>query len=166
MTDQLASWPRTLPKLPAGAVVPAIVVERGKQAAWRYLDFFAANIRNPNTRAAYARSCSGFFVWCETLALALPGIQPVHVAAWVEQLRRDGRSAPTVKQNLAAVRMLFDWLVVGQVVPHNPASAVRGPKHSMATGKTHMPSREEAKALIASIDTGQLIGLLTRSSRR
>jgi site-specific recombinase XerC len=163
MTDQLASWPRTLPALPAGAVVPAIVADCGEQVAWRYLDFFAANIRNPNTRAAYARACSGFFAWCETLALALPGIQPVHVAAWVEQLRRDGRSAPTLKQNLAAVRMLFEWLVVGQVVPHNPASAVRGPKHSMVTGKTHMPSREEAKALIASIDTGQLIGLRDRA---
>lgn len=163
MTEQLASFSCTLPALPASAVVPAIVVERGEQAAWRYLDFFAANIRNPNTRAAYARACSGFFGWCEALNLALPGIQPVHVAAWIEQLGRQGRSAPTVKQNLAAVRTLFDWLVVGQVVPHNPAAAVRGPKHSMATGKTHMPSREEAKALIASIDTGQLIGLRDRA---
>lgn len=87
----------------------------------------------------------------------------MHVAAWVEQLGREGRSAPTVKQSLAAVRMLFDWLVVGQAVPHNLASTVRGPKHSMATGKTHMLSRKEAKALIASIDTGQLIGLRDRA---
>ncbi len=161
--NQVAPHPGELPALPAGAVVPAIVADRGERAAWRYLDFFAANIRNPNTRAAYARACSGFFAWCETLALALPCIQPVHVATWVEQLGRDGRSAPTVKQHLAAVRVLFDWLVVGQIVPHNPASAVRGPKHSMTTGKTHMPSREEAKALIASIDTGQLIGLRDRA---
>ena len=161
--NQIAPHFGELPALPAGAVVPTIVAARGERAAWRYLDFFAANIRNPNTRAAYARACSGFFAWCEALDLALPGIQPVHVAAWVEQLSRRGRSAPTVKQHLAAVRMLFDWLVVGQVVPHNPASAVRGPKHSMATGKTHMPSREEAKALIASIDTGQLIGLRDRA---
>jgi len=87
----------------------------------------------------------------------------VHVAAWVEGLGRDGRSAPTVKQQLAAVRMLFDWLVVGQVVPHNPAAAVRGPRHSIAKGKTHMPSREEAKALIAAIDTSSLVGLRDRA---
>lgn len=68
-----------------------------------------------------------------------------------------------VKQNLAAVRMLFDWLVVGQVVPHNPAAAVRGPKHSVTTGKTHMPDRDEAKALLAAIDTTTLIGLRDRA---
>ncbi len=152
--------------LPVGAgprLVPALVVVEGERTVRRYVEFFTANIRNPNTRTAYARAASGFFAWCEGLGLALPGIQPVHVAAWVEQLGREGRSAPTVKQNLAAVRMLFDWLVVGQIVPHNPAAAVRGPKHSMTTGKTHMPSREEAKVLIASIDTGQLIGLRDRA---
>src|ERR1700720_1735793 len=45
-------------------------------------------------------------------------------------------SAPGVKQQLAAVRMLFDWLITGQVVPVNPASAVRGPKHVVKVGKT------------------------------
>ena len=143
--------------------VPALVAARGEQAAWRYLEFFAAHIRNANTRAAYARATSSFFVWCEALELALLGVQPVHVATWVEQLSREGLSAPTVKQNLAAVRMLFDWLVVGQVVAHNPAAAVRGPKHSMATGKTHMPDRDEAKALLAAIDIRNLIGLRDRA---
>jgi site-specific recombinase XerD len=154
---------RNLPALPTGAVVPAIVAARGEQAAWRYVEFFAVSIRNPNTRAAYARATSAFFAWCDGLALTLPGIQPVHVAAWIEQLGREERSAPTVKQHLAAVRMLFDWLVVGQVVPHDPAAAVRGPRHSMATGKTHMPDRDEAKALLAAIDTGNLIGLRDRA---
>jgi site-specific recombinase XerC len=59
--------------------------------------------------------------------------------------------------------MLFDWLVVGQVAPHNPTAAVRGPKHSRATGKTQMPSREEAKALLDVIDTGSLIRLRDRA---
>jgi integrase/recombinase XerD len=53
----------------------------------------------------------------------------VHVAAYVEQLGKT-HSAPSVKQHLAAVRMLFDWLVVGQVVAGNPASVVRGPNTS------------------------------------
>jgi site-specific recombinase XerD len=116
---------RTLPTI----VVPSPVMAEGERAATRYIEFFTAHIRNRNTRAAYARAASTFFAWCEQHGLALPAVQPVHVGAYVEQMGRE-LSAPTVKQQLAAVRMLFDWLVVGQVVPHNPASAVRGPKHS------------------------------------
>ena len=163
MTDQLMAAKPSLPALPAGIAVPAMIAARDEKASWRYVEFFAANIRNPNTRTAYARAASGFFGWCERLGLSLTGIQSVHVAAWVEELGREGRSAPTIKQQLAGVRMLFDWLVVGQVVPHNPAAAVRGPRHSMAKGKTHMPSRDEAKALIAAIDTSTLVGLRDRA---
>ncbi len=127
MSDALTIRP---PALPGGELaVPASVAGQGDRAAMRYIEFFTAQIRNPNTRAAYARAASAFFAWCEQRGLLLPAIQPVHVATYIEQLSRE-RSAPTVKQQLAAIRMLFDWLVVGQVVPHNPASAVRGPKHS------------------------------------
>src|SRR6202012_5821488 len=62
-------------------------------------------------------------------------IRPFDVAAWVKELQ-EHHSAPGVKQQLAAVRMLFDWLITGQVVPTNPAAAVRGPKHVVKTGKT------------------------------
>jgi site-specific recombinase XerD len=90
---------------------------------------FTANIRNRNTRAAYLRAVSDLFQWCEEAGLReLGSLQPVHVAAYVEQLGKT-HSAPSVEQHLAAVRMLFDWLIVGQVVPTNPASVVRGPKH-------------------------------------
>jgi integrase len=54
-------------------------------------------------------------------------------------------------------------VVVGQVVPHNPAASVRGPRHSAATGKTRMPTREEAKALLAAIPTDTLVGLRDRA---
>ena len=151
------------PALPGGALaVPSPVMAEGERAAARYVEFFTAQIRNPNTRAAYARAASAFFAWCERHGLPLPAIQPVHVAAYIERIGRE-RSAPTVKQQLAAIRMLFDWLVVGQVVPHNPAAAVRGPKHSASRGKTLMPSREEAKALLGSIETDGLIGLRDRA---
>jgi site-specific recombinase XerD len=161
--DQLMAAKPSLPALPAGIAVPAMIAARDEKASWRYVEFFAANIRNPNTRTAYARAASGFFGWCERLGLSLAGIQPVHVAAWVEELGKEGRSAPTIKQQLAGVRRLFDWLWVGQVMPTNPAAAVRGPRHSMAKGKTHMPSRDEAKALIAAIDTTSLVGLRDRA---
>ncbi len=150
------------PALPGALTVPAAVADAGEAAARRYVDFFAAQIRNPNTRVAYARAASDFFGWYEQHGLALAVVQPVHIAAWVEGLFRE-LSAPSVKQRLAAVRMLFDWLVVGQVVPNNPAARVRGPKHSAAKGKTQMPTREEAKALLAGIPTDNLVGLRDRA---
>jgi integrase len=143
-------------------LVPAVVADAGERAALRYVEFFAAQIRNPNTHAAYARAAGRFLAWCETGGLPLPAIGPVHVAGYVEALGRE-HSAPTVKQQLAAVRVLFDWLVVGQVVPHNPAASVRGPRHSAAKGKTRMPTREEAKALLAGIPTDGLVGLRDRA---
>ena len=145
-----------------GLVVPALVAIEGKLAAIRYVEFFTVTIRNPNTRAAYAHACSQFLAWCEDHGLALLAIQPVHVAAWVEGLGQQ-LAAPTVKQQLAAVRMLFDWLVVGQIIPTNPAAHVRGPSHVVSTGKTAMPTRDEAKALLAGIPTDTLIGLLDRA---
>ena len=38
-------------------VVPALIADLGEEAAWRYVEFFTANIRNPHTRRAYARAC-------------------------------------------------------------------------------------------------------------
>src|SRR5713101_2811066 len=105
------------------AAVPAIITARGRHAGRRFVEFFTANIRNPNTRKAYYRATCEFFDWCDQARLGLLDIEPVHVAAWVEGLGREF-SPPTVKQWLAAVRMLFDWLVVGQVLAVNPAVAV------------------------------------------
>src|SRR5215218_9597372 len=97
--------------------LPAPIAAAGELAARRFIEFFTANIRNRNTRQAYARPVADFFCWMEEAGLTdLRQLQPVHVAAYVEQLGQT-HSAPSVKQALAAVRMLFDWLVVGQVVP-------------------------------------------------
>ncbi len=70
---------------------------------------------------------------------------------------------PTVKQHLAAIRMLFDWLVTGQVVATNPAHAVRGPKHVVKTGKTTVLTGEQARELLDSIDTSTVVGLRDRA---
>jgi len=109
-------------------VVPLLIADLGDEAAWRYVEFFTANIRNPHPRRAYARACSRFFAWCEQRGLALTAIRPFDVATYIEGLQQE-HSAPGVKQQLAAVWMLFDWLITGQVLPTNPAAAVRGPKH-------------------------------------
>jgi site-specific recombinase XerD len=144
-------------------LIPAQVAAAGQNARRRFLEFFTANIRNRNTRAAYTRAVADFFRWCEGRGLReLERLEPVHVAAYVEQLGTS-HAAPSVKQHLAAVRMLFDWLVVGQVVRSNPASVVRGPKHVVNRGKTPILSPEEARQLFESFPTDSLVGLRDRA---
>ena len=151
------------PPAVAGArTVPALIVDAGDAAGWRYLEFFAVTIRNANTRRAYLRACTTFFAWCEDRGLALATIRPVHVAAWVEGLQAM-HSAPGAKQQLAAVRMLFNWLVTGQVVPMNPAAAVRGPKHVVKTGKTPVLDAQEWRKLFDSIPTETVRDLRDRA---
>src|SRR5438270_4867283 len=116
-------------------IVPALIADLGDAANWRYVEFFTANINNDHTRRAYARACSRFFAWCENRGLSLTVIRPFDVAAWVKDLQQT-HGAPGVKQQLAAVRMLFDWLITGQIVPMNPAAAVRGPKHVVKTAES------------------------------
>jgi hypothetical protein len=77
---------------PAEVHLPALIAGAGKRAAWRFLEFFTVNIRNRNTRAAYARAAD-FLRWCEGQAIGELGrVQPVHVAAYIE-LRWRERSA-------------------------------------------------------------------------
>src|SRR5271168_1983952 len=134
-----------------------------RDAAKRFIEFFTANIRNPNTRRAYARAAVQFAVWCEENDLReLADIEPMHVAAYIEALQLR-LAAPSVKQHLAAIRMLFDWLVVGQIIAVNPASPVRGPKYSVKKGKTAVLSAEEARKLLDSIDPSSHVGLRDRA---
>jgi site-specific recombinase XerD len=115
----------TLVPTRADHVVPAVIAEAGDAAGWRYVEFFTANIRNPNTRRAYVRACGTFFSWCEERGISLGTIRPYDVSSYIE-FRQQTHSVPDVKLQLAAVRMLFNWLITGQVVSANPASAVRG----------------------------------------
>jgi site-specific recombinase XerD len=143
------------------AHVPAVFLRRA-DAGKRFWEFFTANIRNRNTRRAYFVAASQFSAWCLKRRLALEAIQPIHVAAYIEHLMTT-HAKPTVKQHLAAIRMLFDWLVTGQVIPTNPAHAVRGPKHSVKKGKTSVLTAEEMRTLLDSIDTAKLIGVRDRA---
>jgi site-specific recombinase XerC len=116
-------------------VVPALIADVGNDASWRDVEFFAANIRNPHTRRAYARAADDFLAWCAAAGVpSIGAVQPVHVATWIEAGTRE-LAAPSVKQRLAAIRYLFDWLVTGQVVPANPAASVRGPSRTSAGQK-------------------------------
>ena len=146
----------------AGIPVPPLFA-REPRLALRVAEFFGANIRNPHTRRAYLGDIERFSAWCERHGVTELGrVQPLHVAAFVEDLLTVV-SKPTVKRHLAAVRMLCDWLVLGQVLPWNPASVVRGPKFSVKKGKTTVLSPEEARDLLDSIETCSLIGLRDRA---
>ncbi|TLU70656.1 integrase [Lichenicoccus roseus] len=143
--------------------VPVLVTAAGERAGIRFLEFFASTLRNPHTRRAYARAVTDFLAWCEAHAVpSITAVQPLHVAAWIE-LQTQARLAPTVKQQLAAIRHLFDWLVMGQVVPLNPAASVRGPAHSVRKGKTPVLDPAEARTLLDSIDVTTPIGLRDRA---
>ena len=128
-----------------------------------FFEFFVANIRNRHTRRAYAQAMREFLAWCERAGVAsIVDVKPLHVTAYIEQLGRE-RSARTVKQRLAAIRHLFDWLVTGQVMPVNPAASVRGPSHSVKRGKTPVLDPSEARALLDAIDVTKPVGLRDRA---
>lgn len=131
-------------------------------AEQRFWEFFTANIRNPNTRRAYFHAVKQFSTWCQGRELTLNSVRPIHVAAYVEELVRV-YSKPSVKQHLAALRMLCDWLVTGAILQMNPAASVRGPKHSVKRGKTPVLSAEEMGHLLQSIAVSDLKGLRDRA---
>jgi integrase/recombinase XerC len=144
------------------AKLPALFLP-DERTAERFFGFFTANIRNRHTRRAYYKAACRFADWCDARGLSsLPVVRPVHVAAYIEELQGE-LSAPSVKQHLAGLRMLFDWLVVGHALEVNPAHAVRGPRYSQTKGKTAVLDREEARALIEAIDTGTVTGLRDRA---
>jgi site-specific recombinase XerD len=170
--------------LPSGAIapaasadtyiVPALVAASGHEAIDRFLNFFATQIENDNTREAYLRAAREFLAWCERHELGTPAnILPIHVAAWIKELKAT-HAVPTVKLRLAALRHLFDWLVTGHVLRSNPALSVRGPRYVVRKGKTPVLDAAEARALLDSI-TGTspidlrdkaLIGLMLYSFAR
>ena len=140
--------------------VPALVAQSGPDGMRRYLEFFAAHIRNPNTRSAYLTATTKFFAWCDRVGIHdLEGITRLHIAAYIEELTRS-LAAPTVKLNLAALKVLFQFL---RVPRDNPAEGVRGPKHVVRKGKTPVLAAEQARALLDSIDPGTIAGLRDRA---
>ena len=166
MTRELIAIPsaaKTAALFPAAELVPALVAAAGERASIRFLEFFAANIRNPHTRRAYARAADEFLAWCASAGVpSIGAVQPVHVATWIEAGTRE-LAAPSLKQRLAAIRHLFDWLLTGQVVPVNPAASVRGPRHVVTSGQTPVLDPGEARALLDSIDTSTVVGLRDRA---
>lgn len=160
MTAEIVkSSPKKLANVGIGAV-PTFITNAGENASRRFVEFFTANIRNKNTRFAYAQAIRQFCDWCDEHGFEFKELQPLIIAGYIEQ---HPGSPPTVKQHLAAIRMLFDWMVIGQIVPMNPAASVRGPKHVVKVGKTPVLTADQARQLLDSIDTSTIAGLRDRA---
>jgi site-specific recombinase XerD len=148
---------------PAPGLLPARLFAPTPKAARRTVEFFTAQINNDHTRKAYLNAARRFAEWCEAHGLhELADVQAFHVAAFIKELQGQF-SSPTVKQHLAALRMLFDWLVTGHIIEVNPAHAVRGPKYVVKKGKTPVLNADEARTLLDIIPTDSLTGLRDRA---
>ncbi len=155
-----AGRPPLCPPRP-GPVLPALVAAAGERAGTRFLEFFASTIRNPHTRRAYARAVADFLAWCEEHGVpSIAAVQPLHVAAWIEVQTRE-QSAPTVKQQLAAIRHLFDWLVMGQVDAAQPGRLGARPGAQRAQGQDAGAGPGRGAALLDSIDVARRSGCAT-----
>jgi site-specific recombinase XerD len=159
--DIVPIQPKKLARIGLTAL-PQLIMDAGERAQRAFLEFFTATIRNRHTRLAYARACARFLDWCEDRGLRLEQIEPVMVAAYVEGLTLE-MSPSSVKQHLAGIRMLFDWLTTHHVVEVNPARSVRGPKHSVVEGSTPAFEPKQARQLLDSIDTTTIGGLRDRA---
>ena len=147
----------------AVGVVPAAFASAGENGRRAWLDFFAAQIRNRNTGQAYARAAHRLFDWLSEYGIHdVADIEPVHIAVWLEERMREA-SRPTVKQELAGIRRLFDWLTVRQMVSSSPAAAVRGPKHTVRRGTTPVLSAAECRRFLRSIPVETVGGLRDRA---
>lgn len=161
---------------PAPELQPPALFAPSAKAAERVLNFFTSQINNDNTRKAYLNATKRFADWCARRGIdELAVVKPFHVAAFVKDLQGE-LAPPSVKQHLAAIRMLFDWLVTGHIVEVNPAHAVRGPKHVVKKGKTPVLGADEARELLdgikitktvkragASVEVPDIVGLRDRA---
>ena len=153
-----------------GEALPAILDAGGKAARFAYQEFFYGEIRNPHTRLAYHRAVRKFLLWCQDQGMELQQISPGAVGQYLDQLKvttSDGQqhaaAISTKKLALAALRHFFDALVTRHVVILNPAASVRGERYQVVEGKTPEITVPQARKLLDSIDTSNVVGLRDRA---
>jgi integrase/recombinase XerD len=160
LTDEIPA-PPALARLGI-ETLPATIGAGNERTRLRFIQFFTANIRNRNTRRAYARAVKQFFEWTESRGLDLESIDALAVAAYIEKIGGE-MARPSVKQVLAGIRQMFDYLVTGGILQVNPAASVRGPKYVIKRGKTPVLTAEQTRQLLDAIDCTKLIGLRDRA---
>ena len=141
--------------------VPPLISQSGERAYHKFVEYFIGQIRNANTREAYARAIKKFLNYCEEQgAKTLTDISYIMVAGYIEW---HPSSPPTRLQHLSAIRQLFDWLVKQNIVKENPAKHVKGPKYRLKIGKTPVLETEEMRQLFNSFETYLLLDLRDRA---
>ena len=138
-----------------GSSVPVLFQKDGEKTWRRFVEFFTAQISNDNTRRAYMQATKQFLFYLDARGLSLKLADPVLIAIYIKALKK---SPSSIKLHLAAIRMLYDYLVTGGELPHNPASSVKGPKHVVKKGKTPVLTAEETRQLLDSIDSRTVVG--------
>jgi site-specific recombinase XerD len=142
---------------------PALITRASPAARKKFFEFFTVPIRNANTRAAYYRAIQQFLAWAERAGYQdLEDIEPITVAAYIEILQRRA-APPTVKQHMAAIRMLFSWLTEKGVLAMNPAREVKTEKFSRTEGKTPAFVEGEVQQLLDVIEASTHTGLRDRA---
>jgi site-specific recombinase XerD len=141
---------------------PMLIERAGPSTRKKFFEFFTVPIRNAHTRAAYYRAIQQFLTWCERAGYQhLEDIEPITVAAYIEILQRQA-APPTVKQHMAAIRMLFSWLTEKGVLAMNPAREVKTERFSRTEGKTPAFVEGEVQKLLGMIETSTHTGLRDR----
>jgi site-specific recombinase XerD len=166
MTDHIALRNTAASTWAAQSVhqVPAVVQATGDAGIAAFVEFFVATLRNPHTRLAYAKAVSRFTAWMDTAGITnLRALQAWHVATYIEHMLKEGLRPATVKQSLAAIRQLCDFLVVRQILAMNPATSVKAPKQVHRRGLTPVLLPEEARAIFDAIDITTIKGLRDRA---
>jgi len=133
---------------------PALIERGGPETRKKFFEFFTVPIRNAHTRAAYYRAIAQFLAWCERA-----GYQDIED---IETLQRYA-APPTVKQHMAAIRMLFSWLTEKGILAMNPAREVKTERFSRTEGKTPAFVDGEVQKLLDAIETSTHTGLRDRA---
>jgi site-specific recombinase XerD len=142
---------------------PTIIAQAAPSTRKKFFEFFTVPIRNANTRAAYYRAIQQFLAWAERAGYQdLEDIEPITVAAYVEMLQRRA-APPTVKQHMAAIRMLFSWLTEKGVLSMNPAREVKTERFSRTEGKTPAFVEGEVQTLLGAVDASTQTGFRDRA---
>jgi integrase/recombinase XerD len=150
----------SVPTVGDAASLPELIERAGGAAHFAWEEFFYAEHHNPHTQRAYERAVRRFLTWCEGRGVELASITPGMVGQYLIGL---GGSPEKHNQHLAALRGFFDRMVNRQVCILNPASSVRGIKDQVIEGKTPEITIDQARTLLASVDTGHVVGLRDRA---
>ena len=142
------------------APLPALIEQAGGAARFAWDEFFYAEHHNPHTQKAYMAAVKRFLAWAESQGVELPAITPGMLGQYLTGL---GGSPAKRNLHLSALRGFFDRLVNRHVVILNPAASVKGVKEQVLEGKTPEIGIEQARTLLASIDTSHVVGLRDRA---